>query len=287
MKSRCFPPAVTVFAFVLFSLASTHASVAGTKVNLGPKVPVQQQVSMDRIDPSDWDGLLKKYVDPNGNVDYAAWKGNPQDVQSLDRFLAHLSSASPHGRASSSAKLAFWINAYNAVTVRGILREYPTTSIRNHTAKLFGYNIWKDLLLNVGGTPYSLDQMEHEWLRKMGEPRIHFAIVCASRSCPRLLAEAYTAEKLDSQLTLNAKVFFASPGNFRYDRSRQTFQLSSILKWFGEDFGSDQAAVLRTIAAYLPSREAHDAAMANSVSVAYLEYDWGLNDRATAANPAR
>lgn len=129
--------------------------------------------------------------------------------------------------------------------------------------------------------------MEHEVLRKMGEPRIHFAIVCASRGCPRLLAEAYTADKLDNQLTLNAKNFFANPGNFRYDSARQTFQLSSILDWFGEDFGTDQASQLRAIALYLPTRGAQDAAMANSVSVSHLDYDWGLNDQAPARTAQR
>ena len=97
-----------------------------------------------------------------------------------------------------------------------------------------------------------------------------------------MLAEAYTADKLDAQLTRNAQVFFAQPGNFRYDASRGTIQLSSILDWFGEDFGTTQAAQLRTIAPYLPSREAYDAALANKVSVSYLDYDWDLNDQATA-----
>jgi hypothetical protein len=106
------------------------------------------------------------------------------------------------------------INAYNAVTVRGILREYPTSSIQNHAAKWLGYNIRKDLLLLVGGQPYSLDQIEHEILRKLDEPRIHFAIVCASRSWPRLGNRAYTAADLENQLDFNTQAFFADPGNF-------------------------------------------------------------------------
>ncbi|WP_404309473.1 DUF547 domain-containing protein [Neorhodopirellula lusitana] len=191
------------------SLLSMNPCMAGTKVTVGTSVPANQQVSMDRIAPRTWDALLKRYVDENGNVNYAGWKQSAADVQSLETFLTYLSTANPNAQASQAAKLAFWINAYNALTVHGILREYPTTSIRNHTARVFGYNIWDDLLLTVGGKSYSLNQMEHEVLRKMGEPRIHFAIVCASRSCPRLLAEAYTAEKLDAQLTANSKVFFA------------------------------------------------------------------------------
>lgn len=258
---------------------SMGRSWAGTKVTVGGNLPANRQVSMDQIDTSQWDELLKRYVDTNGNVNYAAWKQSASDVRSLEAFLGYLSSANPNAPAAPAAKLAFWINAYNALTIHGILREYPTTSIRNHTAKLFGYNIWDDLLLTVGGKPYSLNQIEHEVLRPMGEPRIHFAIVCASRSCPRLLAEAYTSDRLDAQLNINTQVFFADAGNFRYDPSARRFQLSSILDWFGDDFGKDQAAQLRRIAPYLPTREAQDAASTNSVSVSYLDYDWGLNER--------
>ena len=192
-------------AATALSLVCAPPSLAGQKVTLGRAVPANQFVSMDQIDHGIWDGLLKRYVDNHRNVAYARWKQSAQDTQALDSYLGILSAANPRGQASKEAKLAFWINAYNAVTVRGILREYPTTSIRNHTAKLYGYNIWDDLLLSVGGSSYSLNQMEHEVLRKMGEPRIHFAIVCASRSCPRLLNEAYAADTLDAQLTTNSK----------------------------------------------------------------------------------
>jgi len=267
-------------AFASLSAVCPSVSLAGQKVSVGRSVPANQLVSMDQIDHRVWDGLLKRYVDGNGKVAYAQWKQSAQDTQALDSYLATLSAASPQARASKEATLAFWINAYNAVTVRGILREYPTTSIRNHTAKLVGYNIWDDLLLTVGGRGYSLNQMEHEVLRKMGEPRIHFAIVCASISCPRLLNEAYTATRLNDQLTTNTQVFFAQPGNFRYDAGQRRFQISSILKWFGSDFGDSQAEQLRAIASYLPTREAYDAAVINSVSISYLDYDWGLNDQA-------
>ena len=276
-----------VATLMTVSLGGDAVCSAGTKVVLGRSVSRSQLLSMDQVNHATWDALLKRYVDENGNVAYAQWQKSAQDTQALDAYLAALSAADPRSRASREAQLAFWINAYNAVTVRGILREYPTTSIRNHTAKVFGYNIWKDLLLTVGGQAYSLDQMEHEVLRKMGEPRIHLAIVCASRSCPRLLNEAYTAEKLNEQLTINTKAFFANPGNFQFDPGRRQMHLSSILKWFGEDFGNGQAAQLRSIAPYLPTRQAYDAALANAVSVSYLDYDWGLNDQATARTARR
>ena len=182
-------------------------------------------------------------------------------------------------------QLAFWINAYNAVTIKGILREYPTSSIRNHTAKLFGYNIWYDLLLIVGDSKISLHDVEHEVLRKTGEPRIHFAIVCASHSCPRLLNEAYTVEMLEEQLTTNTQNFFANRDNFRY--SNGTFYLSSILKWFAEDFGSIQSAQLRSIAPYLPDRASQQAAASGSGRISYLSYDWSLNEQPPARNARR
>ncbi|MBP88958.1 MAG: hypothetical protein CMJ64_19960 [Planctomycetaceae bacterium] len=213
-------------------------------------------------------------------MNYTAWQRSAADVQALDGYIAHLSTADPRQRASRNGTLAFWINAYNAVTMKGILREFPTTSIRNHTARLFGYNIWKDLLLVVGGAGFSLEQMEHEILRKLNEPRMHFAIVRASKSCPKLRAEAYTPQRLEELLVANA-------GNFRHDARAQQFYLSSILSWFGEDFGRDQAAQLRAIAPYLPTAAARQAAETNSVRISYLSYDWGLNDQATVRTARR
>lgn len=255
--------------------------VGGLRVHAGSPVFVGTQVSshlsMDRIDHSRWDSLLRKYVDTNGRVNYKALKASGSDVQVLNQYLKQLSAAGVTAPASRDATLAFWINAYNAVTVHGILREYPTTSIRNHTAKLWGYNLWKDLQLYVGGKPYSLEQIEHEVLRKMEEPRIHFAIVCASIGCPRLLNEAYVADRVQQQLELNTKDIFARTQNFQYDEGRNRIELSAILNWFGEDFGSNQAAVLQRIAPWLPNEAARNAALQNTATVSYLEYDWNLN----------
>lgn len=243
-------------------------------------VPASQQVSIDAIDHATWDALLRKYCDSQGYVNYQAWKQSGADQQSLDRYLAHLSGAKSNLPAKPAAKLAFWINAYNAVTIKGILSEYPTTSIRNHTAKVFGYNIWDDLLLRVGGKTFSLNQMEHEVLRKMGEPRIHFAIVCASIGCPPLLNQAYSANEINNQLTFNAQRFFADREKFRYDASRKQIEISPILKWFAEDFGADRSAQIRSIATYLPDATARALAESGQASVSFLSYDWGLNDQA-------
>ena len=209
-------------------LIDTFPGLRGDVV-VGVNVPSARQVPLSRIEHDVWDKLLRTYVDPNGMVNYQAWKRSAANTQALEQYLQQLSYS--NGQGSREEQLAFWINAYNALTIKGILREYPTTSIRNHTARVIGYNIWKNLKLIVGGRPVSLDEMEHQILRKSGEARIHFAIVCASIGCPRLLNEAYLPDTLDEQLTANARAFFADSSKFRYDASRNVFHLSPVLQW--------------------------------------------------------
>ena len=239
----------------------------------------EKTISISALSHSDFDALLKKYVDNNGDVNYSAWKKNDQDT--LASYLESLSQADPNKRASKAHKLAFWINAYNALTIHGILEKYPTSTIRNHTAKLFGYNIWKDLKVTVGDDAYSLDQIEHEILRKMDEPRIHFAIVCASHSCPKLLNEAFDAHVLEEQLSQNAIDFFANPENFLLDGDK--VKLSSILDWFGEDFGDNTSKILKSIEKYLPKDDAGIIKAAEyDLKVSFLPYSWKLNDLKTS-----
>lgn len=267
------------FIAIVMIRLGTVSCKAADPVFVGLDVPPADRVSLDQIDHAPWGALLSRYVDDGGNVSYGEWKQSNGDVQRLNAYLQGLASGDPSMVASRSAQLAFWINAYNAVTVHGILREYPTTSIRNHTAKLFGYNIWEDLQLSVGGKRFSLNQIEHEILRKMDEPRIHFAIVCASLSCPRLLNQAYTSERVEMQLASNTIHFFANPRNSRFDKSSNTLYLSSILKWFAEDFGADRATQLRRIASWMPNEAAKQAASDGNPTVKYLDYDWSLNGR--------
>lgn len=236
-----------------------------------------QAVPLDRVDHSAWDRLLQKYVDQDGMVDYGAWKASRADRAALKGYLATLSAADPTAQTTKDGKLAFWINAYNALTVQGILDVYPTSSIRNHTAKVVGYNIWDDLLLPVGGQQYSLSHIEHEILRKLGEPRIHFAIVCASIGCPRLLNRAYQPENLQSQLAGNTRDFFARQRNFQVDLASRKVRVSSILDWFGEDFGPTPQKGLAGLAKYMPDEATRKLTASGDFSVSYLDYDWSLN----------
>ena len=262
---------------ILFLFLGSISANAGSPIYLGSKSLAS--VSMDAIDHSKWDGLLKKYVNDQGLVNYKAWKASDTDTKQLDKYISHLSTASLSIAATRPAKLTFFINAYNSVTVKGILNEYPTSSIRKHTAKLFGYNIWHDLQLYVGGTPLSLDAMEHKVLRKLSEPRIHFAIVCASIGCPRLLNEAYVPGKLNEQLERNAKDFFGRSSNFKFDVHTKTFQLSSILDWFGEDFGDSRPLMLKKVSGWLPPGPAQELAVKGEGNVEFLSYDWSLNSQ--------
>src|SRR5262249_50767865 len=156
-----------------------------------------ERVDLDDVDHSAWDALLQKYVDDQGLVAYRRWKETPADLAALDRYLARLGAADVGAPADQAAQIAYWINAYNALTIKGILREYPTSSIRNHTAPVGGYNLWRDLLMEIDGRKYCLDDIEHATLRPLGEPRIHFALVCAAKGCPPLWNRAWTVSNLE------------------------------------------------------------------------------------------
>ena len=269
---------MTRFAALLLLLAPAFAPAAAADDPVGAVWPAERRVSVDEIDHAPLTDLLAKYVDADGFVAYAAWKADAADRAALLGYLKSLGRADPAAEASREAKLAFWINAYNALTLEGILRVYPTDSIRDHTAKLFGYNIWEDLPLVVGGKGYPLDTIEHQILRKFGEPRIHFAIVCASVGCPTLRREAYAAAKLDAQLAAQARDFFARPKHFTFDPATRTVTLSKILDWFGEDFGDSPGAIMRRVKPYLPA-DVREPATAAGVTLRYRDYDWSLNDR--------
>ena len=264
-----------LFSILVGSLGLSNV-ILHAEETAGKQWPASQQVSMDDIDHQAFDDLLKKYVDTNGMVDYRAWHVSTSDRDSLTKYLAHLSQASSNRPATRNAKLAYWINAYNAVTIEGILRVYPTKSIRKHTAKFVGYNVWKDLKLHVGSGKINLEDIEHKVLRKMNEPRIHFAVVCASIGCPRLLNEAYVADKVEQQLEVNSKDFFSRSQNLQIDVNTKTIKLSKLLDWYGTDFGSDLNAQLVAYQKYWPSASLQST-IAGGFRVSYLPYDWNLN----------
>lgn len=249
--------------------------LAGSKVEVGRRCAESQRPSLAEVNHADFDSLLQRYVDEGGMVSYAAWKSNAGDLKALEAYLTRMGCVDLRKAAGREAKLAYFINIYNALTLHGILREYPTTSIRNHTAKFGGYNIWKDLVVWIDDRTYSLDDIEHKVLRKLGEPRIHLAVVCASKGCPQLANRAYTAEGLDEQLTANGRRFFSRPENFQADARSRTVSISQLFEWYGTDFAPTSVGQLRVLQPMLPV----DVSGWPEVKVRYLSYDWSLNDR--------
>jgi len=228
------------------------------------------------------DAVLKDHVQ-RGLVDYRAVK---EDAR-LAQYLEQLATADLSLLDTGNEKMAFYINAYNAYTLQLVASAYPTTSIRlidalGSTAdSVDEASPWKIEFAVIAGETYSLDHIEHEILRKDfdGDPRIHFAIVCAAISCPILRSEAFVAERLDEQLESQGKWFFAWRNSF--DAKAKTARLSKIIEWFEVDFGGSKEASLKTALPYLEPRLAR-ALEGNEAEweVVYAAYDWTLNSQA-------
>lgn len=212
------------------------------------------------LDHSQWNNLLKEFVSNDGHVDY---KGLKSKQKELDAYISYLSNNTPNAEWSKKETLAYWINAYNALTIDLILKHYPVKSIKDIK------NPWKQQLWTLGGEAYDLDHIEHSILRKLNEPRIHFAIVCASYSCPKLANTAYTATNLEDQLTEAAKCFLED--TTRNQISASEIKLSKIFKWFASDF-KHNGSLIDFLNKY--SKVTIDADAKKS----YLDYNWSLND---------
>lgn len=222
-------------------------------------VAIQAQTSI-------FDSLLQKNVDKTGRVDYQSLKNNET---LLDNYLAYIQNNEPTKDWSSNKKKAFWINTYNAYTIKIILNNYPLKSIRD--IKIDGKTAWKIPFVKVGQKRYTLDQIEHEILRKkFNDPRIHVGINCASVSCPRLWNFAFTEDNIASSLDNLMKEFINN--TTRNKISKNNLEISEIFNWFSKDFIKNGTIInyLNTYAAIKISEKA---------SIKYLTYDWSLNKK--------
>ena len=231
----------------------------------------------------DYEDVLKTYVSDTGLVDYSGLQANRQQ---LDRFNQSLGEVTPETYASwnEARQIAFLINAYNSFTLQSIIDRQPLPeSIRDISG------VWNRRKFAIAGEERTLDNIEHDILRKnFNEPRIHVALVCAAISCPPLHNEPYLAEQLDSQLDNQTAKFANSPHGFELDRENKRIYLSSIFKWYGQDFestygtedkfeGNDkQRAVLNYFNPALDSASQTFLAK-QDYKVKYLDYDWSLN----------
>jgi len=222
-------------------------------------VAIQAQTSI-------FDSLLQKNVDKTGRVDYQSLKNNET---LLDNYLAYIQNNEPTKDWSSNKKKAFWINTYNAYTIKIILNNYPLKSIRD--IKIDGKTAWKIPFVKVGKKRYTLDQIEHKILRKkFNDPRIHVGINCASVSCPRLWNFAFTEDNIASSLDNLMKEFINN--TTRNKISKNNLEISEIFNWFSKDFMKNGTIInyLNTYAAIKISEKA---------SIKYLTYDWSLNKK--------
>ena len=265
-------------------------------------VPVSVEASPVRYDA--YGQVLTQFVE-QGQVDYASLKKNRKD---LDHFVSMLGELSrePYETFNEQEKIAFWLNAYNAITLKVIIDHYPINKKRSFAGLPFPKKsirqirgAWDKIAHPVFGEPVTLDAIEHKILRQdFNEPRIHMALVCAARGCPPLRSEPYLGSRLDEQLDDQARQFLASEDKFKLNQKERVLHLSAIFDWFGKDFveryGTDQIhlptdpsekAVLHFIQGYLRPEEAQFVKN-ETYNVLYYKYDWTLNDRVPVGKTA-
>lgn len=228
-------------------------------------------ISFAQINHTAWDGLVKKYVDAEGNVDYKGIKG---DTEKLNLYLKFLENNSPKSSWTENEIKAYWINAYNAYTVKIVLKHYPIKSIKDVGGIFYKVNTTWDIdFIEIGGQKLSLNDIEHKKLRgAFDDPRIHAAVNCASFSCPKLRNEAYEARKLEAQLNDQAKVWVNDPT--KNDLSDpQTPKLSKIFSWYSGDFEKNERTLIAWINQYSKNK------LPSNAEVDFLEYNWSLNEQ--------
>lgn len=228
--------------------------------------------SQKGVDHSIYDRLLQEYVDDNGLVDY---KGLKTNRQGLRKYLNMLEENAPQKDWSENQKLAYWINAYNAYTLELIITHYPISSIKDIGSSIkipFVNTPWDIKFINIGDQEYDLNNIEHGIIRKeFDEPRIHFALVCAAVSCPKLQNRAYLPSKLDDQLTKAARDFLSDDDKNQFKNPKNA-QLSKIFNWYGGDFNND-GTLIEFINKYAPTK------LADNAKITWKEYYWQLNEQ--------
>ena len=207
-----------------------------------------------------WDALLRKHVSSSGKVNYGGMKA---DKAQLASYLEILAANPPEAGWSKGKTMAYWINAYNAFTVKLILDNYPVSSITD----LEGGNPWKKRWITLGSQTYTLDQIEKEILiKKYKDARVHFAVNCAAKSCPALLNQAWTASNLESNFEKQTKAFVS---NSKFNEiSPKSAKVSKLFEWYASDFGDVKAFINKYSNTQLKS----------NAKIDFLEYDWKLNN---------
>jgi Protein of unknown function, DUF547 len=246
MELRLFLRRIALCALLL-------ASATGSRAEQFPKwIPIYNE-------------LLGKYV-TNSGVKYAAWKNNAADMQAIQQVVDGIAAEKVSGLGKKE-QLAFYINAYNAWILHEALAKYPTKSVKDLL-----FTFFTGQRIKVAGEKMSFNHLEKDIIRpKFGEPRVHCALNCASRSCPPLNREAFQADKLDAQLEKLAVAFVNSPKGVDYSAEKKSAALSSIFNWYKDDFKAVGGPI-----AFINKRR--NAPLPNDVKITYQSYDWSLNE---------
>ena len=265
MKKPIRISSIFLIIFGLYSCSPVLAAEFGSTGQSITKIETEEiktgSSSHEIIDHSEWDNLLKKHVNAEGTADYNGFKN---DRAQLESYLELLSENEPSEDWNVQESLAYYINLYNAATVKLIIDNYPIKSIKDI------YRPWTKARVQVGNKKLSLDAIENGILRNMNDPRIHFAINCASISCPKLMAEAYTATKINVQLERATKEFINSDKN---EISPSAPKLSSIFNWYKKDFNiNGKTDVIGFINQY------SNIKIDPTAKISYKNYDWNLNE---------
>lgn len=216
-------------------------------------------------DHSIFDRLLHEYVSGSGKVNY---KGLKIKMDTLDSYLLELKANAPASDWTKNEKKAYYINAYNAYTIKFVLTKYPVASVKD--ISFSGKDIWSTKLVKLGENVYTLGQVENDILRKMGDPRIHFAINCASYSCPKILNHAYTADNVNSQMEKLTKAYINDPKHNIITEKK--IKISQLFEWYASDFVTEEHTLIQYLNKYSTIQIAADA------KVEYLPYNWSLNE---------
>ena len=259
---------------LVFVTSSAWVGCSPVPHSFSPEQPIAAQDFSD----ADLAQVLAAHV-KDGWVDYGAIALD----QRFSNYLRQLDRVDPNRLPTPEARLAFWINAYNAFAIKGILDGYSPRT-------LFGrYRYFIGQTYRVGGVTINLYDLEHKLLiPEFREPRFHFAIVCASMSCPKLQSHVYTGNQLEAQLEESTKAFMEDPTKNRFDREGKIANLSMIFKWFEEDFVADSGSLMNYVKHHLIEPGLARELETTPYAVRFLEYDWRLNgippDRPYAAN---
>ena len=232
----------------------------------------QQSMESTAFSHDLFDQVLQEHVDEHGRVNYTKLKAN---LEKFEAYLDLLAAAKPT-EWSYNAQLTFWINAYNALVIKGVIDHYPITSVRK--VKLFN-GFFSRLKFQAAGKTYTLNQIEHGIIREeFVDPRVHFALVCASSSCPPLQNRAFSVETIEERLETLTFNFIRNPEQVRIDRAERRVYLSKIFKWYDDDFKQGYEGVADFLADYLPPEDA-EYLSSTDVKFRHLDYDWTLNDQ--------